>query len=131
MSALISAQGKSERIENLIRLFTLIPSWWFGHRVTNGVIAKNYDQNLSEKYGVEKGIMVEPQYLHSAAPEPALIQHIFEKTQGQPELREEARDKHAKGMLYGFSLHSAMILIMRLALNGFTKLRATKAVENS
>lgn len=131
ISSLIGAQGNSERIENLIRTFTLIPSFWLGHRVTNGVLAKKYDNDLARKYNVEKGIMVEPKYLNSIAPEPALVQHIFDRTENNPELRHEARDKYAKAMFGGFALHSFGIFIMRILLNQFTKFRVENALKKS
>lgn len=131
MSSLISAQGNSERIENLIRTCTLIPSWWFGHRVTNGLLAKKYDNDLASKFKVEKGIMLEPKYLNSLAPEPALIQHIFDRTENQPELRDEARNSYAKAMFGGFTLHSLMIFVMRILLNKFTKFRVENALTKT
>ncbi|MBT6843116.1 MAG: hypothetical protein HOA17_04885 [Candidatus Melainabacteria bacterium] len=123
---LFSAQGKNELIEALMMIATMVPSWWFGHRITNGVLAQNADKKLSEKFGVERGILVEPGDLHQATPEPAKIQHVLRKVRHDPKLEKEARDEHAKVLYKGFALHSSMIFGIKLLINQITKWRVAK-----
>ncbi len=128
---MFSSQGKNEFIENLLTLFTMVPSWWFGHRVTNGVLAKMADNKLSKDFGVEKGILVEPADLHQAMPEPAKIQHVLRKVSHDPKLEKAARDAHAKVLYQGFTLHSLMIFGMRLLINQITKWRVTNQLKKA
>ncbi|OGI19962.1 MAG: hypothetical protein A3B68_00260 [Candidatus Melainabacteria bacterium RIFCSPHIGHO2_02_FULL_34_12] len=87
----ISSQGWFERIERLIKFCTIIPSWWMGHRATNGLIASRYDRILSEKYNFQRGILVEPKHINPEnktkgwldkfnyyLPEPARIHHVLD-----------------------------------------------------
>ncbi|MDA1020589.1 MAG: hypothetical protein O2962_03490 [Cyanobacteria bacterium] len=126
MGLLFSAQGKNELIENLLMTATMVPSWWFGHRVTNGVLAQREDKKLAAKFGIERGILVEPEDLHQAAPEPAKIQHVLRKVRHDPQLEKEARDAHAKVLYKGFTLHSLLIFSMKLLINQITKWRIAK-----
>jgi hypothetical protein len=121
--ALATVQGKDELIERIMKLFSVMPSWWLGHRVTNGLLAKAADKSLVKKYGVQAGIMLEKEQLNSFAPDPAKIHHILEQTQDNPVLQKEARSKHAKVLYFGLSLHSLGVLGVSLLINQITKWR--------
>ncbi|NQY80038.1 MAG: hypothetical protein HRT47_06980 [Candidatus Caenarcaniphilales bacterium] len=56
LNSIITTQGSSERIENLVQFFTLVPSWWFGDRMMNGLLAKRFDKKLAKKYQENPGI---------------------------------------------------------------------------
>lgn len=129
MGRLFNSQGRLELIEQIIHICTVIPSWWLGHRVTNGVLAKRADNKLSEQFGVEKGILVEPEEVGQRFPEPSKIQHILDVTEHNPELREAARQEHAKVFYAGFASHSILVFAMKMMVNWITKLRAKKALE--
>ncbi len=118
-----TTQGSDEFIERLIKFFTLIPSWWLGHRVANGTLASYFDKKLADKHGVEQGILVEPHYVGKWAPDPAKIHHVLERTQDNPELQKDARDAHAKTLYAGITLHSIGVLLVTLAANQITKWR--------
>lgn len=132
------AQGNLERVERVLKLLTVIPSWWMGHRVTNGTYAKKADVELAKKYNVDKGILVEPEFysenknsdnafvkLKNTFPEPARINHVMSRTEGNEELQMEAEDLHAKCLFKGFTLHSVGVFLVNLAVNQITKWRAT------
>lgn len=141
----ITAQGGLERVERLLKLCTVIPSWWMGHRVTNGLIALKNDKYLSQKYGVKQGILVEPDSikeenkkgniwdkLNYKFPEPARIHHVQEKIEQEDlapdkkdNLLKEAQDLHAKSLYTGFALHSFLVWVINMAVNYSTKWRAT------
>jgi len=127
---MFAAQGKNELTENIMRQFTMVPSWWFGHQLTNGVLAKNADKKLSEKFS-KNGILVEPQDLHKIAPDPAKIQHILKATKANPELEKEARKEHAKALYKGFGLHAMLVFGARMLMNWFTKFRVTRGILKS
>jgi hypothetical protein len=118
-----TTQGVDELIERIIKFCTLIPSWWLGHRVTNGNIAKFLDKKLSEKFGVERGILLEENQLKSLTPETAKIHHVLEKTAHNPELQESARSAHAISLYLGMFLHSLGVLGVTLIANQLTKWR--------
>lgn len=118
-----TAQGKNELFENIMQQFTMVPSWWFGHQLTNGNLAKLADKKLSAKFGVDRGILVEQKDLEKALPEPAKIQHILKKVKDNPELKKEARKEHAKALYTGFGLHAALVFAARMLMNYVTKLR--------
>ncbi len=138
------SQGWFERTERILKLFTVIPSWWLGHRATNGTYALNADKELSKKYKVPPGILVEPEYLSQAKennepflqriqkrfPEPAKIHHILKSTEGNKELQSEAEDLHAKCLYKGFAMHSLLVFGINMAVNYTTKLRALWALRN-
>ena len=145
------SQGWFERTERILKLLTVIPSWWFGHRATNGIFALNADKELAKKYDVEQGILVEPEYLKQTAnnddtfferiqkrfPEPAKIHHVFKAVDKtgldearKEELRLEAEDKHARCLYKGFTLHSLGVFAINMAVNYSTKLRALWALRN-
>ncbi len=126
LSALFSAQGKSEFIEQLLTQLIMGNSWFFGHRLTNGVLAQCADQALAKKHGVAPGILVEKDYLHHPTPEPAKIQHVLKQVRGNPALERDARTAHARTVYWGFGLHSALVLGVRLLINQFTKWRVRK-----
>lgn len=121
IGGLASAQGRSEFIEQLLTQTVMSGSWFFGHRATNGVLAKFYDNWLAKKHSVAPGIMVEKDYLHHPLPEPAKIQHIIKATQGNAALQNDARKAHSNTLLSGFALHSGLVLLVRLLINKFTQ----------
>jgi hypothetical protein len=142
-SAIALSQGNFERIERVLKLFTVLPSWWLGHRVTNGTYAKKTDEELAKKYNVEKGILVESKYyennnedsnfftkIRNRFPEPARINHVMKATdgEGKEELQKEAEDLHAKCLYKGFALHSVGVFVINLIVNQITKLRAKAAL---
>ena len=139
------SQGNLERGERILKLLTVVTSWWFGHRFTNGLLAKKVDKELAKKYGVKEGILVDSSYLNmnpndnflmrirNKYPEPAKINHVFntvDKTNldetKKEELRFEAEEKHAKCLYWGFTLHAALVWGINMAVNGITKLRAKR-----
>jgi hypothetical protein len=128
MGALFSAQGKSEFIEQILTQFVMGNSWFFGHRLTNGVLAKAADSRLAKKHNVAPGILVEHDYLHQPTPEPAKIQHVLKQTQSNPTLERDARKAHANVLYSGFALHSALVLAVRLMINMFTKWRVKREI---
>lgn len=128
---MFAAQGKNELFENILRQFTMVPSWWFGHKLTNGVLAKLADKKLSNKFGTTGGVLIEPSDLHKTTPEPAKIQHILKSTSHNPELQKEARKEHAKALYAGFGLHALLVFGARMLMNAFTKWRVTKQLKTS
>lgn len=129
MSGLVTAQGKSELIEQILVQGVMGSSWFFGHRLTNGVLAKLADNKLAAKHNVAPGILVEHDYLHHPTPEPAKIQHVLKQVQGKPELEKDARQAHASILYKGFALHSALVLAVRLLINMFTQWRVQKELK--
>ena len=143
-----SSQGNFERIEKLLKLPTVVASWWFGHRVTNGLLCKNADEKFCKEYKLEKGIFIEPDYYTSDKsptnfftrtrnkfPEPAKIQHIFRTIENlnlDKETKEkaiqEAEKRHAKCLYTGFALHAGFVWLMNMLVNYITKLRAKYAL---
>ncbi|MEY3369718.1 MAG: hypothetical protein RLZZ361_388 [Cyanobacteriota bacterium] len=121
--AFCTTQGVDELIERVIKFCTLIPSWWLGHRVANGNIAKYLDKKLAEKFGVERGILLEENQLSSMTPEAAKIHHVLEKTAHNPELQAEAQNAHAITLYLGMALHSIGVLGVTLLANQITKWR--------
>ena len=141
ISIVTLSQGWYERTERILKLLTVLPSWWMGHRITNGLLALNADKELAKKHNVEPGILVEPEYLKQPDenasllerldkrfPEPARIHHVMETTKNNEELQKEAEDSHAKCLYKGFGLHSLLIFAINLIVNHITKLRALKAL---
>ena len=131
IGALATVQGKDEFIERIMKLFSVMPSWWLGHRVTNGLLAKGADKALSKKYGVDTGIMLEKDQVNSMAPDPAKIHHVLEQTDHNKELQEEARDKHAKVLYGGLTLHSLGVLAVSLLINQVTKWRVKSKLSQN
>ena len=139
------SQGNLERGEKILKLLTVVTSWWFGHRFTNGLLAKKADKELAKKYGIKEGMLVDSSYLNTNPndnllmrirnkyPEPAKINHVFnaidetnlDETKKE-ELRFEAEEKHAKCLYWGFTLHAALVWGINMAVNGITKLRAKR-----
>jgi hypothetical protein len=124
ISALIGAQGADERLERLAKFAIFIPSWWLGHKVTNGTLAAKADKKLSEKFGVEQGILLEKSELGKATPEPARIHHVLKITEGNEELQKEAIKEHAKVLYSGLGLHSVAMMAIFFGVNFMTKIRA-------
>ena len=132
---LTTAQGWSERIERIIRLFSVVPSWWLGHRATNGLFALSADKELAKKYDTCGGILVEPEYLTESSedsilariektfPEPAKIHHVIKATKHDKSLQAEAEELHAKSLYKGFAVHSMLVRIIMMLVNYSTKLR--------
>lgn len=128
LGSIFAAQGKSELIENVLTQLTMGNSWFFGHRVTNGLLAKFADNKISKQHNVEPGILVDPEYLHHPFPEPAKIQHVINRSQASPGLEKQARKSHANILYSGFLLHSSLVLAIRLLINMFTKWRVEKSI---
>ena len=142
IGAISLSQGWFERGERILKLLTVLPSWWFGHRITNGVLAAKEDTKLAEKHNVPQGILVEPEYLKSnlnenssvwkkinaTFPEPAKIHHVMDSTEGNEVLQKEAEDLHASCLYKGFALHSLLVFLVNLGVNFTTKLRAERAL---
>ena len=140
ISAISLSQGSFERTERIMKLFTVVSSWWLGHRVTNGLLAKSEDKRLSKEYKVKQGILLEPKDVnekHSKTwfdkltktfPEPARIHHVLKSTADNKALQNEAEDAHAKCLYKGFALHSGLVLVINLIVNQITKFRALHAL---
>ena len=141
IGTITTSQGWFERGERILKLLTVIPSWWFGHRLTNGLLALNADKKLAEKYKTDRGILVEKEYLKPADkndswftkldkrfPDPAQIHHVIKSTEHNKELQKEAEDQHAKCLYTGFALHSALVWVINMGVNHLTKLRALYAL---
>jgi hypothetical protein len=128
LGAMFAAQGKSELIENALTQLTMGNSWFFGHRLTNGLLAKFFDKKITKNHNVAPGVLVDPEYLHHPFPEPAKIQHIINRTQNNPALEKDARRSHANILYSGFLLHSSLVLGIRLLINMFTKWRVEKSI---
>ena len=141
----ITSQGWYERIERMVKFCTILPSWWLGHRVTNGRLALNADNELAKKYNIQGGILVDKNpdekitNLEKIFPEPARIQHVLDSIEKlekdgkinketMEKLRQEATDKHAKCLYGGFALHSFLVWVITMAVNYTTKLRAMHAL---
>ncbi len=138
---LTTTQGWYELSERIFKAVTLVPSWWLGHRVTNGLFALNADKKLAEKYNIERGMLVEKEYLEPVKendnflerlakrfPEPAKIHHVLKNTALNPDLQKEAENEHAKALYKGFALHSLAVWGINMAVNQLTKIRALHAL---
>ena len=125
---ILTSQGNFERVERFLKLITVLPSWWMGHRVTNGVLARKADKELQEKYNIKGGILVEENHLNQKFPEPARIHHVMQASKENPQLQAEAESKHAECLYNGFILHSLLVLAVNMGVNYITKLRAEKAL---
>lgn len=123
LSTFITAQGFDEFIERLAKFIIIQPSWWLGHKATNGGFAKVEDRRLAKKYNVDEGILVEPDDVGKTFAEPARIHHVLKQTDHNPELQKEAIDAHAKVLYKGFSLHSLAMFGIFLGINFMTKFR--------
>ncbi|MDD9898643.1 MAG: hypothetical protein OXU45_06555 [Candidatus Melainabacteria bacterium] len=123
IGALATVQGRDELIERFLKLCTVLPSWWLGHRIANGGLAAWFDKKLAAKHGVERGILLEPQYVNKWAPDPAKIHHVIERSKDNPALLEDAKDAHAKVLYAGLGLHSLGVFLITMLINKFTKWR--------
>lgn len=127
---LCTVQGMDEFVERALKLVTILPSWWLGHRVTNGGLSAYFDKKLAARHNVPEGILVEPKDIGKRSPEPARIHHVLERTAGNPKLQKEAKDLHA-GILYsGIKLHSIGVFLITLLINQITKWRVTSKAKN-
>ncbi len=141
LGAVCNAQGKYEIAEKLIRDLNLMGSWWFGHRVTNGLVALNADKKLGKEFG-KKGILVEKDVYEKSnndgfwtklgknLPEPTRIQHVLDETEGNEKLREKAVNAHAKSLYFGFGLHSLLVCLNMMGVAWLTKLRVNSDQGN-
>ena len=150
-STFITSQGWYERLERVFKFLTIIPSWWLGHRITNGILAMNADKKLAKKYGVKEGILLKEEYLEPQDtkglgfmeklkyryPEPARIHHVLDRVEKdsknmneetKKKFREEAEDLHAKTLYTGFALHSFLVWCITMLVNWSTKLRVKHAL---
>lgn len=142
------SQGNFERVEKILKFFTVVTSWWIGHRFTNGLLAKNADKHLTEKFKIEPGILINKNYyeqsnsknffikLRTKYPEPAKILEIFKSidrtdlsSEKKEKLRHEAEKKHAECFYKGFTFHSLLVWGINMAVNQITKLRAKSALS--
>lgn len=129
---IFTAQDKYELFDTMFKQCLLIPSWWFGHRVTNGLLARHSDKKLESEFG-KRGILVEEdiyqknpddnwwEKLKKFCPEPTRIQHVLDKTEHNEEFKKEAVDLHAKTLYKGFGLHSFLIWVLMMGGNWVTK----------
>lgn len=142
LGILVTAQGRNERIERFTKICTIIPSWWLGQRLTNGVLAKRADKKLVEEFSdVKPGILVEPELLEpikssdsllekidKCLPDQAKINHVMSSTRGNEELQQKAEREHARCLYVGMALHSAFVWVINMVINQMTKLRAEHAL---
>ena len=140
-----SSQGSFEMGEKLLKIPTVVASYWFGDRFTNGLLCKNADKEFSEKYGLSEGLFAKRydssndsflSKLNNKFPESERIHDIFKKIENSnldKETKEkvalEAEEKHAKCLYTGFALHSGFVWLMNMLVNHITKLRAKSALE--
>ena len=129
---LFTAQDKYEFFETVFKNTLLVPSWWFGHRATNGVLARSADKKLESEFGI-KGVLVEDsiyekkenesswQRLKKTCPEPTRIQHVLDKTEYNEEFKKKAVELHAKTLYKGFALHSFIIWVILMRGNWVTR----------
>ena len=127
-----TAQDKYELFETFFKNALLIPSWWFGHRATNGVLARLTDKKFEGEFG-KKGIFVDKniyqkkeneslwQKLKKFCPEPTRIQHVLDETEGNEKMKTKAVELHAKTLYKGFALHSFLIWVLMMGGNWVTK----------
>ena len=131
VSVFIGAQGADEAIERLAKFLLFIPSWWMGHKVTNGTLAAKADKKLAEKHGVEQGILVEKSELGKSMPEPARIHHVLKATEGNDELQADAIKEHARVLYSGLGLHSLAMMAIFFGVNMMTKFRTLKKLKKA
>ena len=122
----ITSQGKDELIERVITFFAGVGSWWQGHKLFNGMMAKYFDNKLSKEFNTAPGFMVDKEYHDHTFVEPARIHQVLSMTDHNPNLQKKARDAHAKTLYAGITMHSLFVFAVSLAINQFTKWR----VEN-
>ena len=125
ISTFITAQGFDEFLERVIKYTIGGGSWWTGHKLFNGSVARIYDKILEKKHGI-KGVMIDDETKDSALPEAAKIHQILDKTNDNDELRKDAQDAHWKTLYGGLGLHSAVIFGLCIGLNKLTKWRVEK-----
>ncbi len=123
LGTFITAQGWDELVERVVSFTVLISSWWQGHKLFNGFLAKHFDKKLSKEFGTEPGLMIDKDFHGHTFVEPARIHQILEKTKDNKALELKAKDAHAKTLYAGVTMHSIFIFILSLAINEFTKWR--------
>ena len=108
IGTIIMSQGWFERVERILKLLTVIPSWWLGHRATNGLFALSADKKFAKKYETAPGTLIEPAYLNKTNentsilnrldktfPEPARIHHILKSLSEKEEAElNQAKDEN-------------------------------------
>lgn len=142
LGRILNSPGRSELIENLMVLGVVAPSWCFGHRATNGLLAKFADKIFAKKHGI-KDVLLEKDENHKTGndrnwwdklldlfPEPAKIQEVYDKTKNlNKEQKNEALNKHSFVFYSGFMLHTALVFMARMFIQSLTKTRALKALK--
>lgn len=136
-SVFLTAQGRNELYERVFKFLAIVPLWWLGQKLTNGPLAAYRDQQISKKYKIKPGLLVDRPLVRK----PGLLgflNHIFPearkyfdlekklKAYNNPKLKDEVLNKHSRTAYEGLALHS---LIMFLAISGaqfLTKLRVKK-----
>ncbi len=140
VSKMINSQDRFELTENFVRFSVSCSSLFFGDRATNGVFAKAADKKLSEKHGVEPGILYYKDqedgkgigaWLASFFPEAAKINHVIERTKGNQPLQEEATNLFRKIFYKGFFFHSLGTFLLKMFINWTTKARVSAALAKS
>lgn len=139
-SVIALSQGWLERGERILKLLTVVSSWWCGHWLTNGFFALSADKQLKEKYKTKSGVLVEPSYyegppkndswfskLTRKLPEPAKIHHVMKRTRHNPKLQKEAEELHASSLYKGFLAHGLGVFAINMGVNQIVKTIALKA----
>ncbi len=136
---MVNSQDRFEAFENFTRFTVSVVSLFFGDRATNGVFAKAADKKLSEKHGVEPGILYYKDQegasigglLAGLLPEAAKFNHVLDKTKGNKPLQEEATDLYRKIFYKGFFFHSLGTFLLKLFINWTTKARVSNALAKA
>ncbi len=140
ISKMINSQDRFELMENFIRFMVSGSSLYFGDRATNGVLAKLADNKLVEKHGVEPGVLYYKDHedsrhvsgsLAKLFPEAAKFDHVLERTESNPRLREEATDLYRKVFYKGFGLHAFGTFALKMFINWITKSRVERALKHA
>lgn len=140
ISKMINSQDRFELMENIIRFSVSCSSLFFGDRATNGVFAKAADKQLTQKHGVEPGILYYKDqeegkgigaWLAKFFPEAAKINHVMDRTNGNQPLQEEATNLFRKIFYKGFFFHSIGTFLLKLGVNWITKARVESALAKS
>ena len=130
ISKLFNSQDPFELVEHFVRFCVTFISIFFGDRMTNGVMAKSADKELTEKYGEKPGILYYRnektpenfiEKLNSIFPEAAKYQDIEDKTKHNPELQEEATKKYKSTFFKGFFTHSFGSFLIKYGINMLTQ----------
>jgi hypothetical protein len=122
ISTFITAQGFDEFLERVIKYIIGGGSWWMGHKLFNGTVARLFDKHLTNKHGVS-GVMISEETKNSFLPEAAKIHEVLDKTNDNAELRKDAEKAHWQTLYGGLGLHSLVIFGICIGLNKLTKWR--------